>query len=177
MLCAGGLPLHAQSKEKKEDQTLTLLRKFADKLPTMKVDEFLAATKELSKKIPDEQLPKVETFGLSRDAKGMRFAFVPLLVDRGKYDSAARLIIKDLDESGKDREYMWKWWETMFGERKEYKELSHQFGEARLRQFDHGDDKTRLIVAEIFGKGEAETKMSLDDFKKAINYKDNATGN
>lgn len=164
--------VYAQPAQK-EDETLRLLKDFAAKAPTMKDNDALAAIKELSKKIPDDRLPIVEEFGLTDDAKDFRFGFVYLLVERNRFDSAARLIVKRMAETEQDHEYiMWKWWEGNFGERENYKELSHQIGDALLRQFDNGDEKTKLIVAEIFGKGKTEATMNLSEFKKAIGYKD-----
>ena len=119
--------------EQKENETLTPLKDFAAKAPTMKYNDVMAAIKELSKKIPDDRLPIVEGFGLTDDAKDYRFGFVYLLVDRNRFDSAARLIVKSVAGTEQDREYiMWKWWEGNFGERKDYIELSHRIGGALL---------------------------------------------
>jgi hypothetical protein len=46
--------------------------------------------------------------------------------------------------------------------------LSKKFGEALMRQFDMGDKKTKLTVAKIFSKGEAEAKLSTKEFRKLI---------
>jgi hypothetical protein len=172
LLAAAAPPLYAQTVDDDQD-TLLLLKDFAAKAPSMKDNDALAALKELSKKIPDERLPVVEKFSLNDDAKDLRFGFAFLLVERASYDPAARLIAKSLSEEEKDREYkMWKWWEFSFGKRKDYKELTHRITAALLRQFDKGDEKTKIVVAEIFGKGKTEAKMSLGEFKKSINYKD-----
>jgi hypothetical protein len=33
-----------------------------------------------------------------------------------------------------------------------------------------GNDITKLIVAETFGKGEVEAKLTISEFKRAIGY-------
>ncbi len=102
----------------------------------------------------------------------MRLAFARLLVDRDCYDAAAHVLIKSFSEAPKDRrEYgMWKWWETMFGERKDYDTMKHRIVDALLRRFENADESEKLVLADVFGKGEKESKMSLRDFKKAIDY-------
>ena len=78
----------------------------------------------------------------------------------GNIDAAARIaVVVFADVEKGNREYTtWKWWEVSFGERKDYKVISRQFVGSLLLQFEMGNDTTKLIVAEILGKGKAEAK-------------------
>ena len=74
-------------------------------------------------------------------------------------------------DAKENREYrMWKWWEYNFREREDFKDLSRPIGDALLRQFEKGNADYKLVVAELFGKGPAETQLTLKEFKQAINY-------
>ena len=162
--------LLAQSATK-DQETLALLKAFAEKTPPKNDEDALKAIRELSKQIPDSQLPIVEKYGLSDEAKDLQFPFALLLIERNSYDPAARLIVNRLGKQVKHRQYaMWNWWESHFGKRENAKELTRRITESFLREFDKGDPKTKLVVAQIFGKGETESKMTLEDFKKSIGY-------
>lgn len=155
----------------KDQETLALLQAFAAKTPPQNDEDALQALRELSKQIPDSQLPIVEKYGLSDDAKDLQFPFALLLIERSSYDPAARLIVNRLGKQVKHRQYtMWNWWGSHFGKREDSKELTRRITESFLREFDKGDAKTKLVVAQVFGKGETESKMTLEDFKKSIAY-------
>ena len=138
-------------------------------------DQVTIATAELnklSKKISDEHLSSVEQFALSKDGESIRWLLAIFMVERGKFDSAANLFLFELAKKQQgDRRYaMWKSWEYYFGERKDYLELSRRIGISLVHQFEIGNADYRLVIAELFGKGAAEAKLSLDEFKKAIDF-------
>ena len=124
----------------------------------------------LSKRIPDEKLARVESFAVSEDGKVVRWPLGKLLVERGRFDSAAHVFVVALQNQTERSYGMWKWWETCFGERKDYQDLSRKIGVSFMHQFESGDANVRLVVAELFGKGEVEAKLSADEFKKAIDF-------
>jgi hypothetical protein len=163
----------AQSAASDADpRTIETLKKFIEQLDWKNDAKALRQLDEISKQIADPQLASVEKFAVSDDAKSCRFLFVRLLVDRDRYDAAAHVIVKSLSEVDKDRDYMWKWWETMYGDRNEYKKMSHQIVDSLLRIFEKGNESEKLIVANIFRKSEKEAKLNVEEFKKAIGYKD-----
>ncbi len=135
-------------------------------------DEKLAADADkLNRAIDDRHLPVVEQFALSDEAKPATWAFVQILVDRGQMDAAAHVIVHDLLSEPENREYrMWKWWDYHFSERADYKEMNLRIGESLLRQFETGTPEERLVVAELFGKGPEEAKLTVDEFRKAIEF-------
>ena len=67
---------------------------------------------------------------------------------------------------------MWKWWEYSFGERADYKELNKDTTEALFRQFARGGVEKKRVIAEIFGKGEAEARLTNEEFRKVIKSKE-----
>ena len=161
------------AKEKPDAATIELLKSFAAKLDRTHDVTALRQIKEFNESLADAQLPTVEKFAVSDDGKELRWAFTWILADRHRYDATAHVITKTMSEVTKDREYrMWKWWETMFGERDDYKKMSHEIATAFLQRFEKGEDSEKLVIAEIFGQGEKEAKLSVNEFKKAIGYKD-----
>ncbi len=129
------------------------------------------ALADFGQTVNDADLEAVAAFAVSKEGAGIRWGLAQLLVDRGRYDAAARAAIFDLVAKPKDREYrLWKWWETSFSDRKNYKELSRSFCDALLRQFDIGDAGTKVAIAEVFGKGANEARLPLQKFKDAVQY-------
>ncbi len=59
-----------------------------------------------------------------------------------------------------------------YGDRNDYKKMSRQIVDSLLRRFEKGNESEKLIVANIFRKSENEAKLNVEDFKKAIGYKD-----
>lgn len=160
-------------KAKLHGPTVKLLEEFKKFVATEPGDRAaLKRLNKLNKSIADKHLKTVEAFGARKSSRPIAFALLRLLAERSRYDSAAHLATVHLD-SAKDPQYaMWKWWEYNFGERKEYLKMSKLYSAALVRRFEKGDKATKLTVAKIFGKGEAEAKMSVADFKKAIGFKD-----
>ncbi len=155
------------------DETLARLRAYVEFSRGEVVhDEQLAAEAEkLYRTIDDRQLPAVEQFALSDEAKPVAWVLIYLLVDRGQMDAAAHVIVHDLRTRPENRRYgMWKWWEYRFGERTDYMDMSRRIGESLLRQFETGTPEDKLVVAELFGKGPEEAKLTVDEFKTAIRF-------
>lgn len=131
----------------------------------------IPAIKDLSAKISDDHLSAVEQFALTKDGKTVRWVLARLLVERDKFDFVAHVLVADLAENKDERSYrMWKWWEYNFGERKDFMELSRKIGIALIEQFENGNADYKLVVAELFGKGEAEAKLTTNQFKTAIDF-------
>jgi hypothetical protein len=155
-------------------ETVQLNESDRSRIPTPLTDNDKMAFKaflEFSATVNDGDLEAVAGFAVSKDGASIRALLVGLLVDRGRFDAAASAVVVDLVAKPKDREYrLWKWWEWTFSERKNYKELSRSFSDALLRQFDTGSAETKLAIAEVFGKGAKEAKLSLQQFKDAIQY-------
>jgi hypothetical protein len=129
------------------------------------------ALTEFEQTVKDEELATVAGFAQSKEGEGIRWLLVRLLIDRSHYDDAAKSAIAALVANPNGREYqLWKWWEVGFSDRKDYKELTRSLTDALLRQFAAGNAETKLVVSEVFGKGEAESKMPLEKFKTAIHY-------
>jgi hypothetical protein len=133
--------------------------------------EVFKAFAEFEQTIKDDELATVDDFAESKEGERIRWLLVRLFIDRGKFDAAAKTAAFDLVAHPKDREYrLWKWWEVGFSDRKDYNDLTRSFTDALLRQFAAGNAETKLVVAEVFGKGEAESKLPLVEFKTAIHY-------
>lgn len=144
----------------------------ADSLTDQDRMVFKAAV-DFGKTLSDKECFAATEFALSDDGKSLRWLLAYLMVDRGRFDDVARLVVADLRDDIENRSYRtWKWWEVSFGERKDYMRMSRQFGDALLRQFDAGNDETRIVIAELFGKGSEEAKLGLAEFKRAIRYDD-----
>ena len=178
-LIFGSSLLAAEPPKAPDAATVKLLQEFEAsfeaKMKDVKVDDqfktISAELKNLSQNLSDSQLPDVEHYALTKDGEGMRWWLAFFFVERGKLDSAAHLFVDALVRKKENRSYvMWKYWESCLGERKDFKELSRNFGSALVRQFEVGNAEYKQVVAELFGKGETEAKMSVEDFKKAIDF-------
>jgi hypothetical protein len=156
-----------------DPETHTHLKQFLHLAETKPSDEaLLKALNDLSKRITDKHLDTVERFALLKTSKLVRWPLTRLLVERSQFDSAARIVVVALADVKKDRRYgMWKWWEVNFGERQDYKLFSRNITDSLLRQFEKGNDTTKSVVAEIFGKGKAEAKLTISEFKRVVGYK------
>jgi hypothetical protein len=154
--------------------TLKLLHGFlaAARQNDMKDEIILKALKELHRQVKDENLATVESFALTEEAKPVAWALAGFLVERKRYDGAADVIVTRLVSTKDNRQYaMWKWWEHNFEEREDYKNITRQITDSLLRQFAKGSADRKRVVAELFGKGAAEAKLSAEEFKRAIKYK------
>jgi type 1 glutamine amidotransferase len=170
-LAVNGVKLAENSKP--DPATIAQLKKFVEDVKGKTDQQSFEMIKTLSNSVSADNLPTVELFAISKDGETIRFGFAKLLVDRNSYDAAAHVIVKGLSERKTDRDYMmWKWWETMYGDRQDYKEMSHRITDAFLNIFEHGGQESKTVIAEIFGKNGVEAKMDLPDFKKAIGYSD-----
>jgi len=165
----------------KVDKTATFdrLREFQHSMMTKKggllPDEAKEMLKQFNTRLTDAEMPLVEEYALTNEGLPAAWAFAWFLADRGHYDAVANVMVTSLLETPEDRQYrMWKWWETFFGERENYKEMSRHIADALLKQFAEGTPARKLVVAEVFGKGEPESKWTLAEFKKAIGFDDAA---
>jgi hypothetical protein len=132
------------------------------------IPKWLGHVKETSKQISDKQLPGLEHYVLRSKDKALQSVAFHLFIHRSRFDTAAKLIVLTMGNEKNPSYVVWKTWEYCYGERKDYMTLSKHFGEALLRQFEKGDKKTKLTVAMIFSKGEAESKLSTKEFRKLI---------
>jgi hypothetical protein len=156
------------------DETLKRLREFLGTARQKDINDenILKALNELNQRVKDEHLVTVESFALTDEAKPIAWALTRLLVERKRYDGAADVIVARLVSEKENRQYrMWKWWEYSFGQREDYKELSRKITDSLLRQFSRGGAGRKQVVAELFGKGAAEAKLTVEEFKQAIKYK------
>jgi hypothetical protein len=176
MNCILALILCAQIAAEKPDtdrqqEVNATLTQFAAKMKSASDKQAKQALTELNQRIRDEDLAQVEKFAAGKDAIGLEIAFAWLLVNRERFDSAASLMVQDLIAAKNNRRYaMWKWWEHHFGERKDYRAMTWKITDSLLLQFEKGNDDQKLVVAELFGKGKNEAKLTLQEFKKAIEY-------
>ena len=123
----------------------------------------LAAVVKLEAQIKVAEFPKLEAFASERDGM-LAFAVMPIFVRHDQLDSVARLATRALTKR-ENREYgMWKWWETMFGERADFERLSKRLGLAFASVYEKGDETTRTVIADIFGK----QPMSAVEFRRFI---------
>jgi hypothetical protein len=132
------------------------------------IPKWLNLVKETSKQIPDKQLPGLEHYILQSKDEHLRAVAWFVFIERSRFDTAAKLTVANMAKEKNPSYVVWKTWEHCYGERKDYMALSKKFGEALLRQFDKGDKKTKLTVARIFSRGEAEAKMSTKALRKLI---------
>ncbi len=124
---------------------------------------------ELSRVLKDEDLPTVEAFALTPEGRDTGFSLARIFVDRGLFERAANVIVYYFLTEPDNREYtMWKWWEHHFSERAAYAEMSRQMKDALLLKFEHGEMPQNLVVAELFGKGAAEARLSAIQFRATI---------
>ena len=123
----------------------------------------LAAVVKLEAQIKVAEFPKLEAFASERDGM-LAFAVMPIFVRHDRLDPVARLATRALTK-GESREYrMWKWWETMFGERPDFERLSKRLGLAFASAYEKGDEATRTVIADIFGK----QPMTAVEFRRFI---------
>ncbi len=88
------------------------------------------------------------------------------------YAGAAKLAVAELEGDYPDRQYaMWKWWETTFGDRNDYLELSRRFGECLFDIYEHSSPTRRRVIAEIFGRPGFDVSRSAADFRLEIEKK------
>lgn len=123
----------------------------------------------LNKAISDEQLPAVEKYAALPEAKTIAWPLAWLFVERGRFDSAAELMVNQLSEVKENRAYrLWKWWEYSFGKRDDYQRLNKEITEALLKQFDKGPEARKLVIVELFGKNAKDAKLSLEEFRATL---------
>ena len=152
------------------DQTLLRLREFKSFADSLAADdEKLKHLEALNGVLTQADLPTVEAFALTPEGKPFAFAFARLLIERGRYDSAANLIVTFMLDIPQERDYrMWKWWEFSFGSRPDYSDMSIQMADSLVSQFNAGPLERRIVVAEIFSKGADAAALSPPDFRKLI---------
>lgn len=88
------------------------------------------------------------------------------------YAGAAKLAVEELEGDYPDRQYaMWKWWETTFGDRSDYLEISRRFGECLIDIYEHSPPARRRVIAEIFGRPHFDVSKSAADLRLEIEKK------
>jgi hypothetical protein len=94
------------------------------------------------------------------------------LVESKDYAGAAKLAVEALEGDYPDRQYaMWKWWETTFGDRKDFMELSRRFGECLFDIYERSSPPRRRVIAETFGRPDFDVSKSAADLRLAIGKK------
>ncbi len=86
-----------------------------------------------------------------------------------RYSEAARLAVQELSGDYPDRKYaLWKWWETMFGERSDYLTMSKDFGNSLFALYDQSPAETRHLIADIFNRPHFDTSRPAVDLRADI---------
>jgi len=107
-----------------------------------------------AKTLRDEELPAVEEFGASVEGRTIRWPLVFVLVDRKRFDGAARLVVASaLLRPQDERSFAtWKWWETAYGTRDDYFRITRDVSLALLKRFENGTDVERRAIADVLGE-------------------------
>lgn len=128
-------------------------------------------TEDFAKQLNDEESKQLLNYALSEDGIACRFLVAQIFIYKDNYENAAKAILSFVVLNPEERRYRtWKWFETVFGERDNYKKVSLQFTDALLHQFESGDEATKIAIADLFSQGEEAAKLSLAEFKKLIKY-------
>jgi hypothetical protein len=132
--------------------------------------EGLRALNSLNRQLADSDLPELEAFALRDTSRAAAFGFVRILLERNRFEGAAKVALKALQRDEHPDYRMWKWWDSNFKEHPRSKELGKGFMDAILAEFDRGDDARRLHIARVFRLGEPESHLSTEEFKRKIGY-------
>ena len=101
-----------------------------------------------------------------------RWPSIKRMVESKDIEGAAKLAVEALEGDYPDRQYaMWKWWETAFGDRKDFMELSRRFGECLFGIYEHSSAPRRRVIAETFGRPEFDVSKSAADLRADIEKK------
>jgi hypothetical protein len=104
-----------------------------------------------------------------KEEKTNHWRAIKRLAEAKDYAGAAKLAVEELEGNYPDREYMmWKWWETTFGDRKDYREMSRLFEECLFDLYEHSTAKRRRVIAETLGHPNFDVSKSAADFRLAI---------
>ena len=123
----------------------------------------------ISRSMTVADVATLERYAASSEAKPFSFLWARLLVQRERYDMAARVIVSALADEPENREYrLWKWWAVSFKERPDYKQMTQRLDSGFLKEFATGPEARRLVVAQLFGKGAAEARLSVEEFKASF---------
>jgi hypothetical protein len=132
-------------------------------------DEVLQALRDVGQSISDDQLTTVEQFALTDEAIAIRWLLARLLVERGRFDAAANVIVTGLLPEQANRKYMmWKWWEYSFRARPDFADLSERIAHALIQQFAEGTVERRQVVADLFNLGATGPHMTVPEFRRAV---------
>jgi hypothetical protein len=135
----------------------------------VKDETVLKSLDELKLAVKDDKLATVERFAVSEEGKIVAWPLARFLLEKRQTDAATNILVTRLADQKENRAYaMWKWWEANFAERKDYQALCTQITESLLRQFEKGGKERKQVVAELFGKGEAESQLSTEQFRLLI---------
>jgi hypothetical protein len=132
--------------------------------------EGLRALNSLDRQLADSDLPELEAFALRETSRPAGFGFVRILLERNRFEGAAKVALKSVQGDEHPDYRMWKWWHSNFEEHPRSKELGKGFMDAILAEFDRGDDARRLHIARVFRLGEQESRLPTGEFKRKIGY-------
>lgn len=130
----------------------------------------LAILSEISAATRDAWLCRIEAYALEEAPPEGALWLVKLLVERGRFEGAAQAAIRAVKERDERRSVLWTWWDRNLRNRSEEADLRRRFTEALLVEFERGPGPRRRIVSELFGKGDAEARLPLEEFKRAIGH-------
>jgi hypothetical protein len=92
-----------------------------------------------------------------------------LLIERGKYDDAALVIIDCFAHDQVRRSKgMWRWWKDNFEGRANSKEMGRNIVDAILRVYDSLPQQRRFIVLEIFNQPPENVRLTGAELRKKI---------
>lgn len=126
----------------------------------------LQATEDFAAALGVDQLEAVASFAEAQEADPYQLLFARGMVDRDRVDLAGRIVVAFVVRRPDSASYaVPKWWETSFGSRDDFQELSARLSASFLDEFARGDDHHRLAVARLLGLGAAESKLSPEEFR------------
>jgi hypothetical protein len=131
---------------------------------------FLAVVSLLSGGIHSAQCQQPDQS--KREKAKNQWPSIKRLVESKDLAGAAKLAVEALEGDYPDRQYaMWKWWETTFGDRKDFMEFSRRFGECLFDIYEHSPVPRRRVIAETFGHPEFDVSKSAADFRAEVEKK------
>lgn len=126
---------------------------------------------DFERSLSKENVETMTQFALSEDGISSRWLVAQMLLNLEHYNSAAKVVLSYVIINPEERRYRtWKWMHVTFSARKDYQTISLQFTDALLHEFEIGDSDTKLAIADLFSRGADDAKLTLEEFKKAIQY-------
>jgi len=156
-------------------QLWTRIQRFAEggALENESEDKLIVEWNSITKAIPADALTDLEKRLIEGKSEQLRWAFYRTLMERDRYDSAARILIRLFvdcsDEEAKQRHYGFaKQFAVFYGERKDVRDIQEKLLRALFAEYKKGDEKTRLAIARICGRGKAESQLPPDKFARDV---------